>query len=94
LKKFYIAVGLFVILAGNAIAEEGGSGHYSPGSMASLMEGVVVGPAFISRLNVIDYDGSVGAMREIQLPGYRRWMVSHALKAYFQVNSIAGNLEF
>ncbi len=41
-----------------AHAEEGGSGHYFPGSMASFMDGVSPTEALIVRLNILDYDGS------------------------------------
>ena len=45
--------------AGFAQAEEGGSGHYMPGSMASFIDSVPTAPTFITRLNVINYEGSV-----------------------------------
>ena len=40
------------------LAEEGGSGHYLPGSMASFMDGVASEPTFLMRLNYINYQGS------------------------------------
>ena len=39
-------------------AEEGGSGHYIPGSMASFMDVVPPTETFLARLNVMHYDGS------------------------------------
>lgn len=50
----------------NARAEEGGSGHYQPGSMASFMDGVSPTEVFIARLNVVHYSGDVS--RNAQLP--------------------------
>lgn len=44
-------------LSAVALAEEGGSGHYLPGSMASFMDGVPTKPTFIARLNYIHYSG-------------------------------------
>ena len=41
-----------------AVAEEGGSGHYLPGSMASFMDGVPTKPTNIVRLNYINYNGT------------------------------------
>ncbi|MEZ9188020.1 transporter [Vibrio sp. 10N.286.52.F8] len=38
-------------------AEEGGSGHYQPGSISSFMDGVPAKPSFITRLNLISYKG-------------------------------------
>ena len=40
------------------VAEEGGSGHYLPGSMASFMDGVPTDPTFIIRMNYMNYQGS------------------------------------
>lgn len=40
------------------IAEEGGSGHYMPGSMSSFVDGVPPSETFIVRLNVLEYNGS------------------------------------
>ena len=51
------------------VAEEGGSGHYFPGSMASFMDGVSPVKTFITRLNVIDYSGNFGANREVPIAG-------------------------
>jgi hypothetical protein len=52
-----------------ATAEEGGSGHYLPGSMASFVDGVPAEPTFITRLNYIHYDGDIGASRAIPIAG-------------------------
>ena len=46
------------------LAEEGGSGHYSPGSMSSFIDGVPAEPTFIMRLNYLNYKAS----SEIILP--------------------------
>jgi hypothetical protein len=60
---------LVMLLAGGTMAEEGGSGHYFPGSMASFMDGVSADPAFVVRLNALDYGGSFGAEREVPIGG-------------------------
>jgi hypothetical protein len=39
-------------------AEEGGSGHYLPGSMASFMDAVPPAETIIARLNFVFYEGS------------------------------------
>jgi hypothetical protein len=54
-----------------AAGEEGGSGHYFPGSMASFMDAVSPTPAFIVRYNQIYYSGSVGAKKAIPIAGSR-----------------------
>jgi hypothetical protein len=41
-------------------AEEGGTGHYLPGSIASFVDAVPPTPTFVARLNGIYYDGSSG----------------------------------
>ena len=63
-------------------SEEGGSGHYFPGSMSSFMDGVSATEAFITRLNVIDYSGSFGAGREVPIGGLTVLDVDVDLKAY------------
>ena len=57
------------LLAGVAIAEEGGSGHYLPGSIASFVDGVPPQETFIARLNVLNYQGSVGANVPLPIGG-------------------------
>lgn len=60
-----------VLISGSRMgaAEEGGSGHYFPGSMASFMDAVSPTPAFILRYNQIYYSGSVGVNKPIPIAG-------------------------
>lgn len=51
-------------LASEAGAEEGGSGHYLPGSMASFMDGVSPTEAFLVRYQFIWYE----ADKDIRVP--------------------------
>lgn len=55
-------------LAG-AYAEEGGSGHYFPGSIASFMDGVSADPTFIARINYAHYDGDAEASLMMPIGG-------------------------
>ena len=48
-------------------AEEGGSGHYMPGSMASFIDSVPPAPAFLMRLNVMSYEGSTSPQLTIPI---------------------------
>jgi hypothetical protein len=57
LRGFAVAAAL--ASAGTAFAEEGGSGHYLPGAMASFIDGVPLQETFVTRLNVVNYDGSI-----------------------------------
>ncbi|OCH18955.1 MULTISPECIES: transporter [unclassified Aliivibrio] len=41
----------------HVFSEEGGSGHYMPGSMSSFVDGIPDSPSFIARLNVLTYEG-------------------------------------
>jgi hypothetical protein len=45
-----IATLALVLIAAITHAEEGGSGHYMPGSMAFFVDGVSSNPTFIARL--------------------------------------------
>ena len=67
-------LGLFAVLGialppGIAMAEEGGSGHYLPGSMASFIDGVPLSETFLMRANIIYYNGSVGPTKQLPIAG-------------------------
>ena len=52
-------------------AEEGGSGHYLPGSMSSFMDSVPAGETFITRLNALYYEGTFSKDLTIPFAGLR-----------------------
>jgi hypothetical protein len=56
-------------LAGSAGAEEGGSGHYLPGSMSSFVDGIPLKEAFVVRANVVSYNGNINASRPLPIGG-------------------------
>jgi len=47
-----------MITSTTIMAEEGGSGHYMPGSMSSFIDGTPTEPTFIMRLNYLNYQAS------------------------------------
>jgi hypothetical protein len=49
--------------------EEGGSGHYFPGSMASFMDGVAAKETLLVRYNLLNYEGAAGVDRPIPIGG-------------------------
>ncbi len=51
------------------IAEESGSGHYFPGSIASIIDGVPAKPSFAIRLNVVRNDSVFKVERNDPLAG-------------------------
>ena len=53
----------------NALAEEGGTGHYLPGSFASFMDGVATQETLIARINLVHYDGDVSVQRPLPIAG-------------------------
>jgi hypothetical protein len=57
------------LLGGDAQAEEGGSGHYLPGSMASFMDSVAPKETFLIRYNLLNYDGSIGVSEPLPIAG-------------------------
>jgi hypothetical protein len=63
------AASFLVAVPGAAVAEEGGTGHYVPGSIASFMDGVAPKEALLLRLNVLNYDGSVGKTQPLPIAG-------------------------
>ena len=52
-----------------ATAEEGGSGHYMPGSMSSFVDGVPTEETFIARYNFLLWDAEVEANRTLPIAG-------------------------
>ncbi len=52
--------GCWILLPSSVEAEEGGTGHYLPGSIASFVDAVPPTPTFVARVNAIAYDGSFG----------------------------------
>ena len=49
---------LLIVLAGDVRGEEGGTGHYLPGSMSSFMDGVPPEETLITRVKFMNYDAS------------------------------------
>lgn len=65
------ALALLLVLLGvrPAGAEEGGSGHYFPGTISSFLDGVSPTEVFILRLNGLYYEGSFDADRPVPIAG-------------------------
>ncbi len=68
-KKIFYFLVLLLLIAPTLQAEEGGSGHYMPGSMASFADGVPTDPTFIARINYIYYNGDIDVNRSIPIAG-------------------------
>ena len=52
-----------------AVAEEGGSGHYLPGSMASFVDGLPLSETVVVRYNLVHYAGTADANLSIPVGG-------------------------
>ncbi|KAF0813093.1 hypothetical protein IGB42_02493 [Andreprevotia sp. IGB-42] len=57
------------LLATLACAEEGGTGHYMPGSMSSFIDSVPPAPTFLMRLNALHYGGDMGKNIKVPIAG-------------------------
>jgi len=57
------------LLSNPALAEEGGSGHYLPGSIASFIDGVPLTETFLLRANIVYYNGSITANKSLPIAG-------------------------
>jgi hypothetical protein len=64
-----MSAAFFLLVVGTSYAEEGGSGHYLPGSLASFMDGVSPTEAFIARVNVLHYEGKTSLDRALPIAG-------------------------
>lgn len=70
IRRLIAKVTIVALLAPTCgLAEEGGSGHYFPGSMSSFIDGVPGDPAFIIRGQIVTYDGAVDVDRSIPVAG-------------------------
>ena len=68
LPALFAVIGI-ALLPSVAMAEEGGSGHYLPGSMASFMDSVPLKETFLMRANIVYYNGSIGANKPVPIGG-------------------------
>jgi len=59
----------FTLMSFTGLAEEGGTGHYAPGSMSDFVDGVPPKPTFIVRYNFLYYNGSVSANVPLPIGG-------------------------
>lgn len=71
MKLKQAALSLLALSAIALRAEEGGSGHYTPGSMASFADSVPAGETFLTRLNVLYYEGTFAKDLTIPFAGLR-----------------------
>ncbi|MFK5922653.1 MAG: transporter [Verrucomicrobiota bacterium] len=72
MKKIILPLLIVVINILNLIplqSEEGGAGHYLPGSMSSFVDAVATEETFIARYNLLWYDGTIDARRAIPIAG-------------------------
>jgi len=71
LQAFVTSLGscMVLVLSATCLAEEGGSGHYQPGSMSSFADGVSATPMFLTRLNVVNYDGEFDRGKPLPIAG-------------------------
>lgn len=60
---------LVLSLVGGSRAEEGGSGHYLPGSMSSFADAVPPSQTFIARFNFLNYTGDYTHGQPLPLAG-------------------------
>ncbi|MCE9520331.1 MAG: transporter [Verrucomicrobia bacterium] len=67
--KLSLALAALAAIATPLSAEEGGSGHYIPGSMSSFIDSVPPSETFIARLNIATYDGSFS--KDLSIAGIR-----------------------
>jgi hypothetical protein len=65
-----------------AHAEEGGSGHYLPGSIASFVDAVPASKAFIVRFNYADYRGEFERGKPLPIAGITALGVEAKAQAY------------
>lgn len=65
LTRLAVCCGGGLLLQTGLLAEEGGSGHYLPGSIASFVDGTPLTPTFVTRFNGLFYNGSISGVLPI-----------------------------
>ena len=60
---------LLLALISSGQAEEGGSGHYLPGSMSSFVDAVPPAETFITRFNFVNYNGDFSRNQPLPIAG-------------------------
>ncbi|MDP3851461.1 MAG: transporter [Luteolibacter sp.] len=68
-RKPLVAPLLLLTLASVVRAEEGGSGHYLPGSMSSFADAVPPAETFITRFNFVTYNGDFSKGQPLPIAG-------------------------
>jgi hypothetical protein len=61
-------------------AEEGGSGHYLPGAIASFVDGAPAAPTFVTRFNGVDSSSSFSG--SLPIPGIQPAPVNVKAESY------------
>lgn len=69
IKSFILITTILATVVTPLSAEEGGTGHFMPGSMASFMDGVAADKTFLIRYNLVYYDGGVDPSVSLPIAG-------------------------
>ena len=67
--SWFAAQALFALTVQSVSAEEGGSGHYIPGSVASFADGVPSEEQLVLRLDALNYDGQFSPTIAVPIGG-------------------------
>ena len=68
-RSILLAPLLWVIAISPSIGEEGGSGHYLPGSISSFVDGVPQEETLILRYNLLYYQGEISDVQPLPFAG-------------------------
>jgi hypothetical protein len=69
MKKIKVPAALALLATAPLQAEEGGTGHYMPGSMSSFTDGVPATETFIARYNFLSWNAAIDANRPLPIAG-------------------------
>jgi hypothetical protein len=64
-----LSLALLCLIPFSAPAEEGGSGHYQPGSMSSFADSVPPAETFVARFNFLQYQGDISRGQPLPIAG-------------------------
>jgi len=70
-SRFFVVLvlGFCLLFSSSVNAEEGGTGHYAPGNIATLIDSAPTKPGWIVQPIVLHYDGSFDGTRQLPVGG-------------------------
>lgn len=70
MRQIWVAAGLLLVYLSSVQAEEGGSGHYAPGALGTIIDVPPTTPGFVGRIDYLHFDGDVAVTADLPIAGF------------------------